>query len=574
VACSGDKAIAPELVGSVAITSTSTTLQYGQSVQLVATVAGASGNALTGRTITWTSSNDNVATVSSSGLVTAGAVRGGTAETVTITAASEGKSAYVSVSVAPIPVSTITPSVTQASLYVGQTTQLGATLKDAAGGTLTARTITWSSSASAIASVDNQGLVTAIAPGTTTITSTAESKTTSVDITVALIPVSTVTVTPDASTLDVGQTLQLSATLKDSVGRILSGRSVTWTSITPSIAIVNGAGQVTGVSPGTSRIAVTAEGKSAIATITVNDVVATVVVSPNAATVQKGKTVQLSVTAKNANGGTIAGKTTTWSTSNSAIATVGAAGLVTVIGPGTAQIRATIDGKSDVSWISAWDTCQNEPIEIGDQRNGTLIAGACTFITARPQPSVWRLTASATAFAPRIWVGIYGAAYLWGWINYNPGIISMEMIAPLGPMSISVGAFNSTSQNGAFTFSSTLVVGDSVSCGGSVGIFAGGTAARILGARDCQTSNGQYYDIITVRLQAAESITITMKSSDFDAYLEMRNSDGTLLASNDDGAGGTNAKLRFTASSTGFYQIWARSLTAFRTGQYIIEATP
>jgi hypothetical protein len=75
-------------------------------------------------------------------------------------------------------------------------------------------------------------------------------------------------------------------------------------------------------------------------------------------------------------------------------------------------------------------------------------------------------------------------------------------------------------------------------------------------------------------LQAAESITITMKSSDFDAYLEMRNSDGTLLASNDDGAGGTNAKLRFTASSTGFYQIWARSLTAFRTGQYIIEATP
>ena len=574
VACTGDKATAPELVGSVAITSSSTTLQYGQSVQLVATVAGTSGTALTGRTVTWTSSNDNVATVSPSGLVTAGAVRGGTAETAIITAAAEGRSANVSLSVAPIPVATITPSTGQLSLYVGQVLQLGVALKDATGGTLTGRSVTWSSTAPAIASVDNQGLVTAIAPGTSTITLTAENKTASVNVTIALVPISTIQLTPETSTLLVGQTQQLAVTLKDSAGGVLTGRSVAWTSVTPTIAIVTNTGLVTAVSAGTARIAVTAEGKSATATITVNDVVASVVVSPTAAYVQRGKTLQLSASARNAAGGIILGKTVTWTTNAPTIATVSSTGLVTVIGTGTAQIRATIDNKNDVSWLTAWDTCQNESFEIGEQRNTVLVNGGCDLWTARPQASVWRLTASTTVFNPSLFFGVVGNEF-WGWSRSSPGIVSMEVIVPLGPVGVGIFDGSYQSKNGSFTFASSLVATDTVSCGGSVGILKNASAPRILGTRDCQTSSGNYFDTFWTLLNAGESITVTMKSADFDAYLELKTDNGSsIVAYDDDSAGGTNARIRYVTTSRGFYQIVARSFQSYRTGQYTIELNP
>jgi uncharacterized protein YjdB len=515
-----------------------------------------------------------VATVSPSGLVTAGAVRGGTAETAIITAAAEGRSANVSLSVAPIPVATITPSTGQLSLYVGQVLQLGVALKDATGGTLTGRSVTWSSTAPAIASVDNQGLVTAIAPGTSTITLTAENKTASVNVTIALVPISTVQLTPETSTLLVGQTQQLAVTLKDSAGGVLTGRSIAWTSVTPTIAIVTNTGLVTAVSAGTARIAVTAEGKSATATITVNDIVASVVVNPTAANVQRGKTLQLSAIARNAAGTVVSGKTVAWSTSDPTIATVSNAGLVTVTGIGIVQIRATIDNKNETSWITAWDTCKNEPFEIGEQRNTGLVAGGCDFVTARPQASVWRLVASTTAFNPAIFFGVFGNEQ-WGWYRNNPGIISAEVIVPSGPVGVTVFDWDGQSKSGGFTFSSALVATDTTSCGGAVGILKNASAPRILGTRDCQTSTGVYYDVFTTLLNAGESITITMKSADVDAYLELRNNTGSsILASDDDGAGGTNARIRYITPSRGFYQIWARSFQPYRTGQYTIELTP
>jgi hypothetical protein len=150
----------------------------------------------------------------------------------------------------------------------------------------------------------------------------------------------------------------------------------------------------------------------------------------------------------------------------------------------------------------------------------------------------------------------------------------MEIIAPAGPVSIQIGDGNRQSTAGGFTLGTGLVVGDTVSCGGNVALLQGGAAARQLRTQDCSTASGHYFDILTVYLTAGRSVTFTMSSFSFDSYLEVRTGDGSgVLAFDDNSGGGTNARVRFTANTTGFYQIWARAATPFRTGQYTIETT-
>src|SRR5207249_4018058 len=137
-------------VASVAVSPASGSVPVGQTLQLTATLQDVNGNPLTGRTVTWTSSNPSVATVSTSGVVT-----GVTVGAATITAASEGQSgtAAITVTAVVVPVASVTVSPATATLQVGQTTQLTATPKDAGGNPLSGRTITWSSGNAAVATV-------------------------------------------------------------------------------------------------------------------------------------------------------------------------------------------------------------------------------------------------------------------------------------------------------------------------------------------------------------------------------------------------------------------------------------
>ena len=84
-------------------------------------------------------------------------------------------------------------------------------------------------------------------------------------------PVASVTVTPAASTLVPQQTVQLTAETRDAGGTVLSGRTIVWTSGTPTAASVSAAGLVTGLLPGTPVITATSEGQAGTAAITVVD---------------------------------------------------------------------------------------------------------------------------------------------------------------------------------------------------------------------------------------------------------------------------------------------------------------
>src|SRR6266513_2467271 len=331
----------PTAVASVTVSPATASISVGQLLQLTATPKDSAGGALTGRTVTWTSSNTSVATVSSSGLVT-----GSVAGTATITATSEGKTGSAAVTVAPVPVASVVIS-PPPSIRVGQTVQLTATLKDSTGNTLTGRTVMWGSGDTTVARVSLSGLMTGVAEGSATITATSEGKSSTATITVALVPVASVAVSPATASVAVGQTLQLAAMPKDSAGAVLNGRTVTWMSDNTSVATVSSSGQVSGVAQGSATITATSEGKSSTAAITVaSGPVASVLVSPATANIRVGQTWQLTATLKDSTGNTLAGRAVTWTSSNAVVATVSSSGLVNGVLAGTATITATSEGKT------------------------------------------------------------------------------------------------------------------------------------------------------------------------------------------------------------------------------------
>lgn len=167
--------------------------------------------------------------------------------------------------------------------------------------------------------------------------------------------VATVDVTPGAAQLVVGSTVQLNAVARDGQGNAISGKSFTWSSSSPAVATVSSSGLVAGVAAGNATITATVDGRSGSATATVLDIVDRVDVSPAQASVLQGARVALTATARNAAGGAISGKTFTWSSSNSAVATVSGSGEVTTLAPGTATITASVDGKSGSAAVEVVD---------------------------------------------------------------------------------------------------------------------------------------------------------------------------------------------------------------------------
>ena len=164
----------PIPVASVTVNPNPATVTVGATVQLTATLKDANNSILTGRVITWSSNNTGVATVDGNGLVS-----GQAAGTATITATSEAKSGTSSLTVTaapPQPVSTVTVNPNPATVAVGATVQLTATLKDANNSILTGRVVTWGSNNTSVATVDGNGLVSGQAAGSATITATSETK--------------------------------------------------------------------------------------------------------------------------------------------------------------------------------------------------------------------------------------------------------------------------------------------------------------------------------------------------------------------------------------------------------------
>jgi uncharacterized protein YjdB len=157
-----------------------------------------------------------------------------------------------------------------AALIIGGELQLTADPLTASGIPVPNRSIAWSSLAPDIASVSEEGVVTAHSKGQADILATVDGASGTASVNVAGPAIAWVVVQPKDFDLKVGRTRQLTVFLLDADGDILADRPVQFVSDDPAIAAVSNSGLVVGVNPGETVIRVRAEGKEGTSRVDVN----------------------------------------------------------------------------------------------------------------------------------------------------------------------------------------------------------------------------------------------------------------------------------------------------------------
>ena len=163
----------------------------------------------------------------------------------------------------------VAPAATQLSA-LGQTVQLAATVRNQDGNAMGSASVTWASSANAVATVTATGLVTAAGNGSATITATSGSASGTASVTVAQTAAG-VTLTPESVHLtEIGETAQLMVEVTDANGNVIADAAVSWSSADEAVATVDAAGVVTAVDNGATTVTAASDGASASAAITVD----------------------------------------------------------------------------------------------------------------------------------------------------------------------------------------------------------------------------------------------------------------------------------------------------------------
>jgi Listeria/Bacterioides repeat len=225
------------------------------------------------------------------------------------------------------------------SLLPGSTATLVATVAPASA---TNKSLTWSSSNTGVATVNANGIVTAVKDGTATITVTtvdgSYKATCTVTVSKTNVAVTGISLNKTSLNLAVNESSTVTATVTPSGA---TNKKVSWTSNNTKVATVNASGKITGVSDGTAVITATTDDGKFTATLTVTvKTVAVTSVSLNKSTVNlvEGKTETLKATIKPTNASV---KDVTWSSSDASVATVDKNGKVTAKKAGTAIITVT-----------------------------------------------------------------------------------------------------------------------------------------------------------------------------------------------------------------------------------------
>ncbi len=258
-------------IAQLVVSPQNVTLQQNQAEDFLAVGFTASGDSAD-IAVSWSATGGTVDS-SSAGKRHYGHYTNATCGTFTVTATSHpgnvSTAASVTVTGCPLPVASVSVTPATATIGVGQTAQYAAITRDAFGNPLGGRTVTWSSSNPAVATVNGAGQATGVAVGSATLTATSEGKSGTAAILVTNVPVASVTVSPATASVPAGQTVQLTATLKDANGNTLTGRTVTWSSDNTAVATVSASGLVSGVVAGAATITATSEAKTGTSAITV-----------------------------------------------------------------------------------------------------------------------------------------------------------------------------------------------------------------------------------------------------------------------------------------------------------------
>ena len=326
-------------VESVSLDKTSLELTEGDKATLTATVLPENAS---NKNVSWSSSDEKVATVSAAGEVTA--VIPGKA-TITVTTEDGAKTAKCEVNVNKkiYPVESVSLDKASLELTEGDKATLTATvLPDNA----TNKNVSWTSSDEKVATVSAAGEVTAVAPGKATITVTTEdeAKTAKCEVTVnkKIYPVESVSLDKTSLELTEGDKATLTATV---LPENASNKNVSWSSSDEKVATISNTGEVSAIAPGKATITVTTEdgAKTAKCEVTVNKKiypVESVSLDKTSLELTEGDKATLTATVLPENA---SNKNISWASSDEKVATISAVGEVTAVAPGKATITVTTE---------------------------------------------------------------------------------------------------------------------------------------------------------------------------------------------------------------------------------------
>jgi len=324
---------------TITISPANQTIADGTGLQLSAmgTYSNSSTQTLTSL-VTWQTNKSAIATVNGQGYV-----NGLTQGAAQISASYEGVTGSTLLTVGTAVLVSISVSPGSSSLPIGESEQLAATGKFSDGSTqdLT-QSASWSSLSTGIASVSSSGSVLANTTGNTTITAASGSVSGQASIAVGQAVLTSITVSPNSSSVPLGDSEQLTATGNYSNGSTQNlTQSATWSSAGNGIASVNASGTVTTSSTGTTMVTATVGSVAGSASVTVGQAaLLSISVAPAQSSMALGQSGQFTATGSYSNGSTQnLTQSATWTSTGGA--SVASNGVVQALSLGPATITAS-----------------------------------------------------------------------------------------------------------------------------------------------------------------------------------------------------------------------------------------
>lgn len=277
----------------------------------------------------------------------------------------------------------------------------------------------------------------------------------------------------------------------------------------------------------------------------VTRVLTSVEVTPNSSTVQPGGSTTLTASGRDQNGSSMAASFV-WSSSNSAVATVSQAGVVTGVTDGVASITATSGSVSGSAAVTVRSTVAN--VVMSPTTASMTVGGQTVQITATPRSSAGTALEGRTV----------------AWASSVPTVATVTqagVVTAVGPGQTSITA----TSEGAVGTTTVTVTQDP--CNVTRPIVIGQTANGTITAGDCKLSDNTPLQRYTFTLTQRTKVEIRMTSTVVDPYLFLFDNKGTLLEEDDDGGGGTNARIMQTLPA-GSYEILANVFQDNTFGAY------
>ena len=359
-----DSGSEPPRPAAIAVSPASAKLSsLGETATFTAKITDENGDAYAG-TVTWSSSDAAVFTVTAQGAATSVGNGSGT-----LTASFEDLSATASVVVEQVPVAiTLTPDFALLS-SLGETATFTAKITDANGSEVPG-TLAWSSSDPDVFTVDTDGLATSVGNGSGTLTASFEDLSATASVVVEQVPVA-ITLTPDFALLSsLGETAAFTGVIADANGSEVPG-TLAWSSNDPDVFTVDTDGLVTAVANGTAALTSSSGNLTAQAPVVVEQVAVAIAVAPDSARLTSlGDTVAFAATITDALGSEVPG-TALWSSSDTNVFTVDAQGVVTAVGNGTETLTASFDSLSSGMPVVVEQVPAALLVVSGDEQEGT-----------------------------------------------------------------------------------------------------------------------------------------------------------------------------------------------------------